>query len=160
MIFYVDGACHGNPGPGGFGVVIVSPEGEVIDTYSKGCEYTTNNAEELKACLWAACHAIQCGEPAIIYSDSAYAVHSFTDWMFNWSCNDWKNSKGETIKNLELIQAMFELLQKYNIQIFKVAGHNGVFYNEMADKLATSAKPESWIEKLDIPIKKGRPYGL
>ena len=109
----------------------------------------------MKACLWAACHAIQCGEPAIIYSDSAYAVHSFTDWMFNWSCNDWKNSKGETIKNLELIQAMFELKQKYNIQIFKVKGHTSSnIFNHFADMLATNKmSPEEVKEKWELYIK-------
>lgn len=154
MIFYTDGSAHPNPGPGGFGVVTVSPEEKVISTYSKGCYYTTNNAEEMKAIIYAACQAIMAGEPAVIYTDSAYALHSFTDWMFTWSLNGWKNSKGETIKNLELVKAMFELKQKYNIRIFKIPGHSGNKFNEMADKLATSAKPEME-EVIDKLVKLG-----
>ena len=161
MIFYVDGACHGNPGPGGFGVVIVGKDGEIIETYNQTQENTTNNEQEMKAIIYAVCRAKLAGEAAEIYSDSAYAINCFSSWMYNWHDNGWLKSDGQVPKNLDLVKAYYELSRNYPITFHKVAGHTGNKYNELADKLASSpTKSETWIEKLDIPTKMGIPYGL
>ena len=139
MIFYTDGSAHPNPGPGGFGVVIVDPKGEVIETYAKHCDNTTNNAEEMKAILYAACRARLAGESAVIYSDSAYAINTFTNWMYLWERNNWTKSDGKVPENLDLVKAFFDLSKTMDINFIKVKGHKGNKYNELADKLATSA---------------------
>ena len=139
MVFYTDGSAHPNPGPGGFGVVIVDPKGEVIETYAKHCDNTTNNAEEMKAILYAACRARLAGESAVIYSDSAYAINTFTNWMYSWERNNWTKSDGKVPENLDLVKAFFDLSKTMDINFIKVKGHKGNKYNELADKLATSA---------------------
>lgn len=138
MVYYTDGSAHPNPGPGGFGVVIVDETtDEIIDTYAKSSQKTTNNAEEMKAIIFAVCDAAKRGVPAIIYSDSAYAINTFTNWMFSWERNGWVKGDGKVPENLELVKAFFELNKKYQITLNKVKGHVGDKYNEMADKLAT-----------------------
>ena len=138
MVYYTDGSAHPNPGPGGFGVVIVDETtDEIIDTYAKSSQKTTNNAEEMKAIIFAVCDAAKRGIPAIIYSDSAYAINTFTNWMFSWERNGWVKGDGKAPENLELVKAFFELNKKYKITLNKVKGHVGDKYNEMADKLAT-----------------------
>ena len=139
MVFYTDGSAHPNPGPGGFGVVTVDPKGEVIETYAKHCDNTTNNAEEMKAILYAACRARLAGESAVIYSDSAYAINTFTNWMYSWERNNWTKSEGKNPENLDLVKAFFDLSKTMDINFIKVKGHKGNKYNELADKLATSA---------------------
>ena len=138
MVYYTDGSAHPNPGPGGFGVVIVDETtDEIIDTYAKSSQKTTNNAEEMKAIIFAVCDAAKRGGPAIIYSDSAYAINTFTNWMFYRERNGWIKSDGKVPENLELVKAFFELNKKYKITLNKVKGHIGDKYNEIADKLAT-----------------------
>ena len=139
MVFYTDGSAHPNPGPGGFGVVTVDPKGEVIETYAKHCDNTTNNAEEMKAILYAAYRARLAGESAVIYSDSAYAINTFTNWMYSWERNNWTKSDGKVPENLDLVKAFFDLNKTMDINFIKVKGHKGNKYNELADKLATSA---------------------
>lgn len=139
MVFYTDGSAHPNPGPGGFGVVTVDPKGEVIETYAKHCDNTTNNAEEMKAILYAAYRARLAGESAVIYSDSAYAINTFTNWMYSWERNNWTKSDGKVPENLDLVKAFFDLSKTMDINFIKVKGHKGNKYNELADKLATSA---------------------
>ena len=139
MVFYTDGSSHPNPGPGGFGVVTVDPKGEVIETYAKHCDNTTNNAEEMKAILYAAYRARLAGESAVIYSDSAYAINTFTNWMYSWERNNWTKSDGKVPENLDLVKAFFDLSKTMDINFIKVKGHKGNKYNELADKLATSA---------------------
>ena len=139
MVFYTDGSAHPNPGPGGFGVVTVDPKCEVIETYAKHCDNTTNNAEEMKAILYAAYRARLAGESAIIYSDSAYAINTFTNWMYSWERNNWTKSDGKVPENLDLVKAFFDLSKTMDINFIKVKGHKGNKYNELADKLATSA---------------------
>lgn len=139
MVFYTDGSAHPNPGPGGFGVVIVDPKGEVIETYAKHCDNTTNNAEEMKAILYATCRARLAGEPAIIYSDSAYAINTFTNWMYSWERNNWIKSDGKIPENLDLVKAFFDLNKTVEVNFIKIKGHTGNKWNEMADKLATEA---------------------
>lgn len=153
MIIYTDGACSGNPGPGGFGVVILDDNENIITFHREDCEYTTNNQEELKAVLWA---LLQYGIPAAadenpptVYSDSAYAVNTLTSWMFNWERNGWRKSDGQKPENLDLIIPYFTYWQRgYRIDLQKIRGHAGNKYNELADLLATGKLKN--IKKYDI----------
>lgn len=151
MIIYTDGSCQGNgksENTGGFGVVVLDNDENLIYNYSKQTTNTTNNREELKAILYA---MLQHGQKElqpwevrrlettpIVYSDSAYAVNTLTNWMFNWERNGWKKADNKTPENLDLIQAYFSLYQEgYRIDLRKVKGHSDNKWNEMADQLAT-----------------------
>lgn len=142
MIIYTDGACSGNPGPGGFGVVVLDDKEQLITTHSERDKNTTNNREELKAILWA---FLKYGEPAAagtipptVYSDSAYCVNTLTSWMFGWAKKGWIKSDNKKPENLDLIIPFFEYSKRgYRIDLKKVKGHAGNKWNELADQLAT-----------------------
>ena len=139
-MIWTDGACKGNPGPGGFGVIMIE-NGEVKYKHSESCEDTTNNREEMKAIL----HAFKLAaenyrfETVFVYSDSAYCVNMINDWIWTWAKNGWKNSKKKTVENLDLVQDIWGYLQLefFPCQVVKVKGHTGDFANELADALAT-----------------------
>ena len=146
MVFYTDGSAHPNPGPGGFGVVIVDPKGEVIETYAKHCDNTTNNAEEMKAILYAACQGVLAKEDVLIYSDSSYAINTFSNWMYNWERNGWVKGDGKVPENLEIVQAFFEVSKMIEVTFVKVKGHSKNPFNELADNLATGkVKPSNYL---------------
>lgn len=138
---YTDGSCRGNGkevNSGGFGVV-VTQNNELLTTYSKQSENTTNNREELKAILYAMLNygTLNSNVP-IVYSDSSYCVNTFNDWMFRWAKNGWIKSDKKTPENLDLIQAYYNWYSKgYRIDLRKIKGHVGHKWNEMADQLAT-----------------------
>ena len=146
---YTDGACSGNPGPGGWGSVICLPTG--IKKISGGELNTTNNRMELMAVIKGIDEIsnmiFQEGqniEKLEIISDSAYVVNSITkNWLEVWKSKNFKNSKCEDVKNIDLWLRMDEILQEaefIGLQILftKVKGHNGNYFNEMADELAKS----------------------
>lgn len=145
LTYYTDGACSGNPGPGGFGVVRLSK------CYKENCENlsleysyseqdfnTTNNRMELSAILKVLSIAETENYHYVIYSDSAYAVNLCNDWMYKWEANGWKRAKNKPVENLDLVQKIYVLLhsKKENIEIRKCAGHVGILENELADALA------------------------
>lgn len=137
---YTDGACKGNPGPGGYGVVILD-EDAVRYKFCKGSEEdTTNNREEMKAIIHAFEFAADFpNEDIIIYSDSAYCVNMINDWLWTWSKNGWKNSKKKEVENIDLVKEIYKYVNKefFNCQVVKVKGHAGSAGNELADALAT-----------------------
>ena len=144
MIIYTDGSAHPNPGPGGFGVVVLDNNENLVYTYSKQFEgKVTNNEMELKAILYAFLnHGVKLNDwnmnVPIVYSDSNYCVQTFNNWMFNWARNGWIKSDKKVPENLDLIQAYYDWYQKgYRIDLRKIKGHNGHQWNEMADGLAT-----------------------
>ena len=143
MIIYCDGACSGNGSAaavGGFGVVVLDDKENIIETYNKQNQNTTNNREELRAILYT---LIKYGknEKPTVYSDSAYAVNTFNTWMWDWASRGWLKSDNKTPENLDLIQTYYDLYnQGYRITLLKCRGHAGNQWNEMADKLAVAAK--------------------
>ena len=142
MIFYTDGSAHPNPGPGGYGIVGV--ENDVV-SFIRSRQYkgpVTNNEMELKAILYIMLnYGEKCddwGQPPIVYSDSAYCVNTFNEWMFNWARNGWIKSNKKVPENLDLIQAYYDLYkQGFRIDLRKIKGHAGHEWNELADQLAT-----------------------
>lgn len=146
MVIYVDGSCNGNGkavNSGGFGVVVLDNNENIIYTYSERCENTTNNREELKAIIYAMEHygkqsLLDWNEIIVVYSDSNYCVQTLNEWMFNWERNGWIKSDKKIPENLDLIKKYFDLYQKgYRIDLRKIKGHAGHKFNEMADGLAT-----------------------
>ena len=142
MTFYTDGSAHPNPGSGGYGVIGV--EGEKV-VFVRGQQYkgpVTNNEMELKAILYVMLNfGVKCddwGQPPIVYSDSAYCVNTFNEWMFNWARRGWIKSDKQKPENLDLIQAYYDWYKEgYRIDLRKIKGHNGHEWNELADQLAT-----------------------
>lgn len=149
LYIYIDGSCRGNGSKnskGGFGIVIFDENRNLIDAYQEQFENVTNNQMELKAFLktFELLNTKYKNQQATIYSDSAYCVNILSSWIHEWSKNNWKNSKNETIKNLDIISSLYEY---YNINFFinqiyivKVDGHKGNIGNELADALATTDK--------------------
>ena len=137
MIFYVDGACSGNPGPGGYGVVGTLKD-DIVIAHQESCDNTTNNREELKAILWVLeRYGADEGEVHTVYSDSAYAVNTINSWMYNWATKGWLKSNNKIPENLDIIKKIYNLnKQGYKINLIKIAGHKGIIGNEMADRLA------------------------
>lgn len=136
---FTDGACSKNGFENSVGAfsVVVYKDRKLIETYVKGEKNTTNNICEMKGILYA---IIKYGKAnPIIYTDSAYALNSFTNWRLNWKRNNWHKSNGEPVKNLELIQAYDELIEKgYQFCLKKVKGHSNCEGNIIADKLAVA----------------------
>ena len=138
MIIYTDGSCQRNPGPGGFGVVVLDDNENIIETYSHREDDTTNNKQELKAILYTIIKYGKEKPTPIVYSDSNYCVQTFTNWMYGWARNGWIKSDKKKPENLDLIQTYFQLENLgYKIDLRKVKGHAGNKWNEMADGLAT-----------------------
>jgi ribonuclease HI len=138
-VFYTDGACSGNPGKGGFGVVQLD-KNIIKHEYSKFSDLTTNNREELKAILYVMkLAAADPGSEYLVYSDSAYAVNMINDWIWKWAKSDWCNSKNKEVENIDLVKEIYNYLNTdfFNFQIKKCSGHSGEAGNELADALAT-----------------------
>ena len=137
VTIYTDGACSGNPGPGGWAAVLIY--GEHKKEISGGCKDTTNNIMELTAIL-KALKALKTECEVELYSDSAYSVNAFNQgWIYNWMKNNWKTSNKEPVKNKELWVELYELTKKHKVEFIKVKGHSDNEYNNRCDFLATSA---------------------
>lgn len=141
ITIYTDGACSGNPGPGGWGAVLLYK-----DQYREirgGERQTTNQRMELQAVI-EALQAIKVIDWDItVYSDSAYVVNAFQHkWLDNWQKNGWRNSKKEPVANQDLWQQLLHLTGKNRIKIQKVKGHAGDKFNERCDELARQAIKE------------------
>lgn len=147
MTIYTDGSCLGNgkaANSGGFGVVVVDKEENLVYTYNKLSENTTNNREEIKAILYAFLnYGVNINNSdfvqiPVVYSDSNYCVQTFNDWMFRWASNNWIKSDKKKPENLDLIIEFYNWYQKgYRIDLRKIKGHAGHEWNELADQLAT-----------------------
>lgn len=136
VILYTDGACSGNPGPGGYAAILIykGMEKEI----SGGEPNTTNNKMEIMAVVKG---LEMLKEPCnvTIYSDSAYVVNSIEmGWIFNWQSNNWKKKDKSSVKNIELWEEMLKLLKIHNVKFVKVKGHSDNEYNNRCDKLAVS----------------------
>ena len=139
ITIYTDGSCKGNPGPGGFGVVVLEND-KIIFAHQESSQQTTNNRQEIKAILWALENFGNSQETPIVYSDSSYCVNSFNTWIHNWKRNGWTRSKGKELENKDLIRKYDSLTsQGYKIDLRKCAGHSGNLWNDLADALAVSA---------------------
>lgn len=134
VILYTDGACSGNPGPGGWGAILVYKGKEKV--MSGGMKETTNNRMEILAVI----EGLKClKEPCKveIYSDSAYVVNTFLQgWLENWIKNDWKTSSNKQVQNVDLWKELIGLLNKHEVHWNKVKGHADNELNNRCDALA------------------------
>jgi len=130
---YTDGACRGNPGPGGWGVLLRSGEHE--KQLHGGEKHTTNNRMEMMAVIEGLKSLKQQGQIKIV-TDSKYVLNGVTQWMPNWKKNNWKTAAKKPVKNVDLWQQLDELLQGHEVQWQWVKGHSGHPENELVDQLA------------------------
>ena len=133
---FTDGACKGNPGPGGWGAVIRSGAHE--KEISGGEPQTTNNRMELMAAI-EALNALKRPCDVTLFTDSKYVMDGITKWVFGWQKNGWRTADKKPVKNGELWQALVTATARHSVEWQWVRGHNGHPENERADALACAA---------------------
>lgn len=143
VTIYTDGSARGNPdGPGGYGTILeyIDPKGQIHKReFSAGYKKTTNNRMELMAAI-VGLEALIKPCQVELYSDSQYLVKAFNDrWINSWLKNNWKNSKKEPVKNVDLWQRLLKAMEPHQVTYIWVKGHAGHPGNERCDQLATMA---------------------
>jgi ribonuclease HI len=136
---YTDGACSGNPGPGGWGALLRCKGNE--RELCGGEAETTNNRMELMATIQGL-RALSRPCTVKLYTDSKYVLHGITDWMAGWKSRGWKTADKKPVKNQDLWQELDEEIQRHDIKWIWVKGHAGHIENERADELARSGIPK------------------
>lgn len=139
VFIYTDGACSGNPGPGGWGALLRWNGHE--KTLSGGEAETTNNRMEMTAVI-NALEAIKKPSRIELYSDSTYVLDGLTKWMPGWKTRGWKTADKKPVKNQDLWERLDSLIQPHEMEFHWVRGHDGHEENEFVDKLAVSAIPK------------------
>ena len=134
---YTDGACTGNPGPGGWGAVIFDQDDKQRNI-SGSEKNTTNNRMELLAAIMSL-KKIKSNSKVVIFTDSTYVKNGITEWMKNWKKNGWKNSNKKPVKNKDLWVKLDKLCEANNVSWKWVKGHSTNEFNNLADELATKA---------------------
>lgn len=133
---YADGACKGNPGIGGYGIILKS--GEKVKELSGCVGNTTNNRMELTAVI-KGLEALKVPCDVTVFTDSNYIVKGMTEWIHSWVKNKWKNSQKQIVQNKDLWEKLLELSRIHNIKWKWVKGHAGHDENERCDKIARLA---------------------
>jgi len=133
-IFYTDGACSGNPGPGGWGTILVI-DNKIQRKWGGFVENTTNNRMELTAVI-EALKLLEPNEAALVYTDSQYVKKGITEWLRNWKARDWKTAAKKPVKNQDLWR-LLDSLNHPGIRWHYVAGHSGNRFNDECDQIAT-----------------------
>ena len=153
VIIHTDGACSGNPGPGGWGAVL--QYGTTVKELKGGAQLTTNNQMELTAAI-EALNALKRPVHVELHTDSVYVKDGLNKWLPNWKKNGWRTSDKKPVKNLELWQALDTAVIRHTIDWRWVKGHNGDEMNERADQLANEGmapfKPKKSTHELVPPI--------
>ena len=132
---FTDGACAGNPGPGGYGIII-KYNGEFVEL-GGGSAQTTNNEMELLGAV-RALEVIRAASEIELITDSQYVVKGISEWLPGWKAKGWRNSTGKVVKNLELWKRMDKCLQHHKVMPVWVRGHAGHPENERCDQIAVS----------------------
>lgn len=147
IVIHTDGACSGNPGPGGWGAIVCFWNGDTLTErveLSDGAHDTTNNKMELSAALSALVYIRERGDfdqsvPITVVSDSKYVLDGFTDWLPNWVRNGWRTSGKKPVKNQDLWKGFEFVANGLSLTFQWVKGHAGNVENEAADALANAA---------------------
>jgi ribonuclease HI len=140
VILFTDGACSGNPGPGGWAAILKHPASGKVKTLAGGQALTTNNQMELKGAI-EGLKAIDSTKRRRVQlvSDSQYVIHGLTQWIPGWIANNWRKGKkatSEPVKNVELWKELYALSQQHDMSYEHVRGHSGHPENEECDRLA------------------------
>ncbi len=138
---FTDGACSGNPGPGGWGFILKHPASGNEKESSGGESETTNNQMEMMAVI-SGLEALSRSSKVEVVTDSVYVAKGSQEWMPNWKKNGWRRKEGKSwkpVKNVELWQRLDELLSQHEVRFTVVKGHSGHPENERCDELAVAA---------------------
>ncbi|MBT5187421.1 MAG: ribonuclease HI [Kordiimonadaceae bacterium] len=133
IIIYTDGACSGNPGPGGWGALLIYDDHQ--KEIMEGAFETTNNRMELTAAI-EALNALKKSCAVTLHTDSTYVKDGITKWIENWKKNGWRTAAKKPVKNADLWQALDQAVKRHDISWCWVKGHSGDEGNERADELA------------------------
>jgi ribonuclease HI len=137
IVVYTDGGCLGNPGPGGYGVIIIADQTRI--ELADGFRLTTNNRMELMACL-AALKALKTPADVILHSDSRYVINGISKgWARKWRNNNWMRTRSEAAENSDLWAQLLDLCDSHRVRFVWVRGHAGQTENERCDELAGAA---------------------
>lgn len=136
VIVYTDGACQGNPGPGGWAALLMYKDKEKM--LQGGEKETTNNRMELQACVEALMH-LKAGQTVELWTDSKYVKLGVTEWSQNWVKNNWKNAQKKPVKNKDLWESLLEAVKRHQVSWHWVKGHSGHPLNERVDEAAREA---------------------
>lgn len=134
---YTDGACRGNPGPGGWGALLIS--GEHRKELSGSEDHTTNNRMELLAAIRGLEALKKPGTTARVYTDSQYVIKGISVWVASWKQRGWKTADKKPVKNQDLWERLDALAEQHNLEWHWVRGHSGIEGNERVDQLANEA---------------------
>jgi ribonuclease HI len=138
IVVFTDGAAKGNPGPGGWGAIVVSPQGEVTEL-GGAVPHTTNNRMELTGAIAALGHLTDMGGPVALYTDSTYVIRGIREWVWAWRRRGWKTAEGNDVLNRELWEHLLSLVDargRTSIEWHYVRGHIGTPGNERVDEIA------------------------
>jgi ribonuclease HI len=154
IIIFTDGACTGNPGPGGWGAIIASPDGRVRELGGKD-PATTNNRMEMSGAI-RALQALPKGEtPVVMYTDSTYVIRGITQWIWGWRQRGWKNAEGKDVTNRDLWEELLRQVMRLKpapLEWKYVRGHTGVPGNERCDEIAVGFSTGKWVDLYDGPL--------
>ena len=155
IVVFADGAAKGNPGPGGWGAVIVTPDGHVTEL-GGGVAHTTNNQMELTAVIEALKCLRSTTGPLAVYTDSTYVIRGISQWIKAWRRRGWKTAEGTPVLNREYWEALSELVMVRgrggHIAWHYVRGHTGVPGNERVDEIASAFATADRIDLYDGPL--------
>ena len=140
IVVFTDGAAKGNPGPGGWGAIVVTPD-EHVTELGGGSPHTTNNKMELGGAIAALRHVADRPEPVAIYTDSTYVIQGITQWVWGWRKRGWKTAQGGDVLNRELWEQLSSLIgarARGDVSWHWVRGHVGTPGNERADEISVA----------------------
>jgi ribonuclease HI len=155
ILVFTDGAARGNPGPGGWGAIVVRPGGEVIELGGRSA-HTTNNKMELTAAIEALEALAEVDGEVDVYTDSTYLIRGIREWVRRWKRNGWKTAEGKGVLNRDLWERLHDLVLARDgaaaVAWHHVAGHSGVAGNERADAIATGLADEEAVDLYRGPL--------
>lgn len=155
ILIFTDGACSGNPGPGGWGAVIATPDGQVQELGGRS-DATTNNEMEMTATVEALRKVRDLKEPVTLYTDSTYVIRGITQWIWGWLKNGWKTSEGKEVSNRDLWKEILNLTQARKqsgpVKWLYSRGHVGTPGNERCDEIAVAFSQKKWVELYRGPL--------
>lgn len=154
-LIFTDGACSGNPGPGGWGAVVLAPDGSVREL-GGGHPRTTNNRMELTAALEALKAA---PGPAAVYTDSVYMIRGLTEWIHGWKRRGWKTAEGQDVLNRDLWEELEAAARGRRLDWRYIRGHTGCPGNERCDEIAVAFSKGKPVELYNGPVS-GYPHDL
>jgi len=138
VVVFADGAAKGNPGPGGWGAIVVTPDGHVTEL-GGGAGHTTNNRMELSAGIEALRHVGPTSGPVAVHTDSAYVIRGIRDWIHGWRRRGWRTAEGGDVVNRDLWEALAAAAGRVGtVTWHHVRGHQGIPGNERADEIANA----------------------